>query len=99
MKVDWKFIDKFLMGEMESDDCSIPCKKEIAEFLQTHDFEIFSDESLDFLSGVWNLVYKDEYQDLTGQVIPNIFKVIHNPEEPEPEQEVNNEQEPLSSGI
>lgn len=76
MKINWKIIDRFLMGEMESDDCSIPCKNEIAEFLQVHSMDAFSEESLEFLSGVWELVYKSEYEELTGQVIPNIFKVI-----------------------
>ena len=80
MKIDWNIIDRMLQGELESDDCSIPCKEEIAEFLQTHNMDVFSDESLEFLSAIWNLVYKEEYENLTGTKIPNIFKVITQPE-------------------
>ena len=97
MKIDWKFIDKALMGELETDDISLQCKQEIQEFLQTHDFEVFSDQSLFELQGIWNLSIKPAYEAVTGEKIPNIFNVIRQPEE-EQETEVTDEQETLSSG-
>lgn len=89
MKINWKIIDTFLQGEMESDDCSTACKEEIARFLQTHMIEIFSEESLEFLAGVFDLVYKREYEQITGQKIPNIFRVIQQPEEEVKEEDIN----------
>lgn len=100
MKINWKFIDNILMGEMETDDISEPCKQELAEFLQTHNFEVFSEQSLFELQGIWNLSIKPAYEAVTGEKIPNIFNVIQGiEEEPEQQEEVIDERETLSSGF
>lgn len=85
--INWKIIDTFLIGEAESDDLTVQCKEEIAEFLQTHDLDVFSDESLEQLAGIWELAYKKAYEDATGTKIPNIFHNIS----VEPEQETQEE--------
>lgn len=99
MKINWNFIDKFLIGEAETNDLTDECKQEIAEFLQTHNMEVFSDESLEQLSGIWDLAYKTAYESATGTKIPNIFKVIQQPEEEEQVEEVEDERQTLSSGF
>lgn len=99
MKINWNIIDAFLIGETETDDLTIECREEIAEFLQTHNMEVFSDESLEQLSGIWELTYKKAYENATGEKIPNIFKVIQQPEEEQEQKEVIDERETLSSGF
>lgn len=99
MKIDWNIIDTFLLGELDTDDLSFQCKEEVTNFLQTHDFDTLSDESLEQLSGIWDLVYKAQYENMTNTKIPNIFKVIQQPEEEQEQKEVIDERETLSSGF
>ena len=91
MKIDWQYIDKFLIGEAESDDLPVSCKEEIQKFLQIHDFSVFSDENLELLAGIWDLAYRDGYEAKTGAKSPNFFRSISVLGE-------ENERETLSSG-
>lgn len=76
MKINWKILDQMLIGEMETDDITIQCKEELAEFLQTHNMEVFSDESLKELAGIFSLSLAPSYEAQTGEKIPNIFHRI-----------------------
>lgn len=76
MELNWKIIDDFLIGEAQTDDISCTTKKEIEQFLPSHDFNAFSEESLEQLAGIWDLSYKDYYEEQTNTRIPNIFNVI-----------------------
>ena len=86
MKLNWKLIDEFLIGEANSDDLPVQAKEEIAKFLEIHEFDVFSDETLEQLAGIWDLAYKKSYEIATGTKIPNIFHHLAvEEEENEPE--------------
>lgn len=73
MKIDWNCIDNFLIGEMNTDNISSDCKKEIETFLPIHDMDVFSEESLEQLGGIWDLAYRSAYEKSVGFKTPNIF--------------------------
>jgi len=84
LKIDWKVLNNMLLGEAETDDITIRCKEEINNFVQTHDFDVFSEESLEELAGIFELSMKPAYEEITGTKIPNIFyKLSVEPEEKE----------------
>lgn len=94
MRIDWKVLDKMLLGETETDDITLRCKKDITEFVQTHNFDVFSNDSLKELAGIFSLSIGPAYEAITNTKIPNIFYVLKVKEE-----ENEDEREPLSSGI
>ena len=73
MKLNWKILDQMLMGEMQTDDISLKCKEELDDFLHTHRFQVFSDESLKELAGIFSLSIAPAYEAQTGEKIPNVF--------------------------
>ncbi len=75
-KTNWEYIDSFLIGESETDDLPENAKEEIKAFLPNHDFGVFSDDTLDMLSGIWELAGADGYEETVGERIPNVFSVI-----------------------
>ena len=70
-----KILDEWLIAERNSDDLPQKTKEEVDEYLQTHDINVFSDESCELLSGIFSLNdIGGLYELKTGQRIPNIFK-------------------------
>ena len=76
MNINWKIIDEMLLGEAETDDITLKCKDEVREFVSTHNFDVFSDESLEELSGIFELSIRPAYESAIGEKIPNIFRVL-----------------------
>ena len=81
MELKWDVLDNLLSGELDTDDLSLACKDELQKFLGTHNFGIFSDDSLEQLAGIFELSIKPAYEEGTGEKIPNIFHVIKLDEE------------------
>ena len=73
MKINFEVLNKLLLGLTETDDISLNCKSEIHNFVQNNDINVFSDESLKELSGIFVLSLKPAYEAITGEFIPNIF--------------------------
>lgn len=94
MKINWKIIDKMLLGEADTDDLPIQAKEEVHEFVQTHNWEVFSEETLELLSGIWDLAMRPAYEAQTNERIPNIFHSLL----VEKEETEDGERETLSSG-
>lgn len=73
MQINYNVLDEMLGGLLESDDISIKCKEELTVFLQNHDVNVFSDESLKELTGILFLSIKPAYEAVTDSYLPNIF--------------------------
>ena len=73
MQINYNVLDEMLSGLLESDDISIKCKEELTVFLQNHDVNVFSDESLKELTGILFLSIKPAYEAVTDSYLPNIF--------------------------
>ena len=76
MKLDFNVLDKLLLGEAETNDIDNNCKIEIDEFVKTHDFNAFSEESKRQLAGIWDLAMGPAYEHITQTRVPNIFHTI-----------------------
>ena len=85
MKINWNIIDDMLIGEAEHGDLPTQTIEEAKRFMEIHDLSVFSEESLELLSGIWELAYKSGYEKATGQRIPNIFHSIKLEDEEENE--------------
>ena len=73
MEINYEVLDRLVAGLIKTDDVSLSCKKEISEFVESHDINVFSDENLKQLSGIFALSIQPTYEAITGQYIPNIF--------------------------
>ena len=73
MEINYEVLNKLLAGLMQTDDVSLMCKREILEFIETKDINVFSEENLKELSGIFTLSLKPAYEEITGKFIPNIF--------------------------
>ena len=73
MKVNYEVLNKLLLGLLETDDISLKCKQEIPQFVETQDINVFSEECLKEISGIFMLSIKPAYEAIVGDFIPNIF--------------------------
>lgn len=73
MEINYEVLNKLLAGLITTDDVSLECKREISEFIESEDVNVFSNESLKVLSGIFVLSLKPAYEEITGNFIPNIF--------------------------
>lgn len=73
MEVNYNVLNEMLAALLETDDISLTCKKELTDFLQNRDINVFSEENLKQLSGIFMLSIKPAYEATTGKFIPNIF--------------------------
>ena len=76
MNLDWGVLDKLLLAEAETSDVNLECKEQISEFVKTHDFNTFSEDSLKQLAGIWDLSMGPTYEFQTNSKVPNIFSRV-----------------------
>ena len=73
MEINYEVLNKLLAGLIETDDVSLSCKREISEFIENRDLNVFSDDNLKQVSGIFALSLQPAYEAITGKYIPNIF--------------------------
>lgn len=73
MEINYDVLNKMLAALIESNDISLMCKRELSEFIESRDINVFSEENLKQLSGIFMLSIKPAYEATTGKFIPNIF--------------------------